>query len=78
MIESGVPHGLDAKRRRKFLESKLRTPDIEKPFSIAYELCKEANTPGYLFSAIALLYKDIVNPLDKVEIKVRQKTIDGI
>ena len=35
----------------------------------------ESNTPGYRFLARALLYEDIVNPLDKVKIKVRERPL---
>ena len=35
----------------------------------------ESNTPGYQFLARALLYEDIVNPLDKVKIKVRERPL---
>lgn len=43
LIESGVPPVLDviSRRRRKFLESKLRTPNVEKEtLYLAHELCR--------------------------------------
>ena len=75
-IESGrqpVQDVLTARRRRKFLESKLRTPNNEKPFHIAFELCREAETPGYRFVAQSLTYQCSINPLDEVKRRVRDK-----
>ncbi len=75
LIESGIPPVLDviAKRRRKFLESKLREPNVEEPFYVAFELCRVANTPGYQFVMKALQYRDNVNPLDIVKMRIREK-----
>ncbi len=75
LIKSGIHpvQNVIASRRRKFLESKLSVPNNEEPFHIAYELCREANTPGYRFVTQALRYEGISNPLEEIKRRVREK-----
>ncbi len=75
LIESGIHpvQNVIASRRRKFLESKLSVPNNEEPFHIAYELCREANTPGYRSVTQALRYEGISSPQEEINRKVREK-----
>ena len=40
---------LISKMRNKFLESKMRSPDLDEPFHYVFELCKRHHTRGYKF-----------------------------
>lgn len=74
-IESGIHPVLDviARRRKKFLKSKLRGTNNEEPFHVVYELCRVAGTPGYRFMTQALTYSCNDNPLEEVKRRVRGK-----
>ena len=64
-IESGIrpiTHVLSV-RRKRFLESKVASPDMEEPFLIVLALCRNANTPGFKFIQNAMQYNCDVNPL---------------
>lgn len=52
-LESGLHPVQDVIARRG---KKLRVPNNEEPFHIAYELCREADTPGYRFMTQAVGY----------------------
>lgn len=68
LIESGI-YPVDyviSNNRKRFLVSKLNRRDIEEPFHFVYNLCMEANTPGYIFIARALQFNNAINPLDKI------------
>ena len=51
LIELGQDTVIDIIRKRRitFLKSKLAAPDEEEPFYYVYQLCREANTPGFRF-----------------------------
>lgn len=76
-IESGIQPVQDviARRRRKFLDAKFEAPNRDEPFHIAFELCREAETPGYRFITQALGYQCNVNPLDEIKCRVREKPL---
>lgn len=65
LIESGIypVHHVISKNRKRFLRSKLVVNDVEEPFTIVYNLCRVANTPGYRFIQNALDFDDNINPL---------------
>ena len=68
LIESGilpVKHVI-AKRRSKFLKSKLEVNDPEHPFNFAFRLCNNGNTPAYQFMSRYLEYNTEHNPLSNV------------
>ena len=74
-IESGinpVNHILSVNRKR-FLESKLASPDTEEPFHFVLELCRSVNTPGYGFLQRVLQFNCDVNPLDMIKESARNK-----
>lgn len=75
LIESGIRPVLDiiSRGRRRFLESKLTAPNEEEPFYIVFDLCRQANTPGYRFLTQALQYDYDVNPHDTIIRMVREK-----
>ena len=75
LIESGINpinHILSVNRKR-FLESKLASPDMEEPFHLVFELCRSANTPGYMFLQRALQFDCNENPLIKIKESARNK-----
>ena len=51
LVEAGIPpvEFLISKMRKNFLESKMRSPDLDEPFHYVFELCKRHNTRGYKF-----------------------------
>ena len=74
-IESGinpVNHLLSVNRKR-FIESKLASPDMEEPFHLVLELCRSVNTPGYRFVQRALQFNCDIDPLEKIIESARNK-----
>lgn len=67
-IESGISpvnHVL-AVRRKRFLETKLNMSVGDEPFHFVYNLCREADTPGYRFIRKSLEFDLHVNPLHRI------------
>ena len=75
LAESGIlpAQFLIASKRKRFLMSKLSTPDREEPFNIVYEMCRAANSPGYKFIENALSFNDQIDPLDNILSEIRNK-----
>ena len=51
LVESGKQPAkyLLKERQKQFITKKMQNRDMEEPFQKAYEMCKNANTPGYKF-----------------------------
>ena len=51
LVESGKPPAkyVINKRIKTFLEKKMERQDMDEPFQIAYEMCRDKNSPGYRF-----------------------------
>ena len=61
------------KRRINFLKSKLSNIDVEEPFHAVYDLCKEANTPGYRFLKKTLELQPEIDPFEKIANMITEK-----
>ena len=68
LIESGIPpvQHVIAKRRSKFLKSKLKLNDPEHPFNFAFRLCSNGSTPAYQFISRYREYDTNSNPFSNV------------
>ena len=51
MVESSIPPFTEVVKKRRYncLKAKVECADIEQPFRIVYEFCRQENTPGYRF-----------------------------
>ena len=78
-IESGIKpvYHVVSVRRKRFLERKLASLDRNEPFHIIFDLCREAETPGFKFIQSAIQYDDNINPLDKIINLVTNKPEDA-
>ena len=75
MIEAGILPVQDIieKRKCKFIKSQREHVDIEKPFQFVYNMCRDANTPGYRCLERSGLPSDDTNGLQKIVNYVREK-----
>ena len=78
-IESGIKpvYHVMRVRRKRFLERKLASLEKNEPFHIVYNLCREANSPGFKFIQSAIQYNTSANPLDCTINLVRYKPEDA-
>ena len=69
LIEAGIPpvKHVIAKRRCKFVKSKLELNDAEQPFIFAFRLCNEGDTQAYRFMSRNLAYNTECNPFSNLE-----------
>lgn len=74
-VEAGIHPVQDKliKRRFEFLRTKLQTRNSDEPLYIIYELCRQANTPGFKFLSHALQHYQQTDPLNKVTSYVRER-----
>ena len=77
LIEAGIPpvQHVIAKRRRKFVKSKLESNDAEQPFIIAYRLCNEGDTKAYRFMSRNLDNNTVVNPFSDLSNIINEKAM---
>ena len=61
------------KRLKTFLEKKMSNRDMEEPFQIAFEMCKNLNTPGYKFLKKVIDESNDSNSLEKIVQVIRSK-----
>ena len=75
LIESGKQPAkyVINKRLKTFLEKKMSNRDMEEPFQIAFEMCKNLNTPGYKFLKKAMDEGNDSNSLEKIVHVMRNK-----
>ena len=75
LIESGKQPAkyVIKKRLKTFLEKKMSNRDMEEPFQIAFEMCKNLNTPGYKFLKKAIDESNDSNSLEKIVQVIRRK-----
>ena len=74
-VEAGI-HPVQDKliqRRFEFLRTKLQTRNSDEPLYIIYELCRQANTPGFKFLSHALQHYQQTDPLNKMTSYVRER-----
>ena len=75
IVESGIPpmEFLLRKKRKIFLKEKLRSHDMDEPFTYVYELCKRHKTRGYKFIQKALDYDIVSDPIQPIRQLIRDK-----
>ena len=75
LIESGKdpPSFIMYKKLKTFIENKMKNRDLEEPFQIVYEMCKNQNSPGFKFIQKAINKNENEISLDSVIHKVRQE-----
>ena len=75
LVESGIPpiHHVLAKRRCKFIKSKLEANDPDQPFTFAFRLLSENNIPVYHFIVKSLQY-NTVNPFSNLIHVINEKS----
>ena len=61
------------KRRLNFLKSKLSNIDLDEPFHAIYDLCKDANTPGYRLLKKTLDMQPVIDPFEKIANMITEK-----
>ena len=76
LMEAAIPpvKHVIAKRRCKFLKSKLESNDAEQPFIIAYRLSNEGDTKAYRFMSRSLEYHTVFNPFIKLANIIDEKS----
>lgn len=75
MIEAGIPpvQNIIAERKYKFIKSQRDHVDTEKPFHFVYNMCREANTPGYRSLERSVSATSDTDGLEKIATYVREK-----
>ena len=75
MIEADIPpvQHLIEKKRYKFIKRKHENIDMQQPYHFVYNLCRDANTPGFRFIERSLLWNSNENPLDNIATYVRER-----
>ena len=63
------------KRRQKFIKTKKESGDVDQPFHVAYQLCREANTPGLKFIEKAVRDENVGDSLRRVVENVQDKAV---
>ena len=79
MLESGIPpvgHIL-AKRKVRYLQTKLDVDDADQPFIWTYRLCRDNNTPAYKSLANSLVYNTLNDPFVNITNSIRVKAMHG-
>ena len=78
MLEAGIipVKDLILRRRNKFLRTKLDNVDLEIPFNMIYNMCRDHNTPGYRFLSNAMQQNEMY-PLNKISEYVRREAINA-
>ena len=78
LVESGIPpiEHVIAKRRYKFLKSKLEENNPDYPFIIAHRLVSENNGPVYQFIRRSLEYNPDINPFSNLVSLLRERGRD--
>ena len=61
LVEAGIPPAKDVilKRRSKYLKSMVDADDRELPFTVAFGMCKDNNTPGFQYISKCIAYEHI-------------------
>ena len=76
MIESGIPPVTEVVKKRRcnfFLKAKIECMDMEQPFRVVYEFCRQENTPGYRFFNKEISSRSDRDTLENIKILIRQK-----
>ena len=60
-------------RLKSFLERKMSHRDMEEPFQIAYEMCRNANSPGFIFLQDSSIRNDNEESLKNVVLSIRNR-----
>ena len=78
MVEAGIPplYSVIENKRKCFMKSKRDRVDTDEPFHLVYQLCREANTPGFRFLERSI-HNEIVNPMEKICDYIREKAASG-
>ena len=73
LVESGKPPAkeLIQKRLKSFLEKKMHERDMEEPFQIVYNMCRNENSPGFKFLQKMASRNTDVDSLEKVSLAIR-------
>ena len=73
LLESGKQPAkyLINRRLKSFLEEKMQNRDMDEPFQIVYEMCKNANSKGFKFMQNAINNSNNVESLEKIADIVR-------
>ena len=77
LVESGIApmQNVVACKRKTFLESKLHEPDLGQPFHFVYNLCQEANTPGYRFLRNSFQFDTTTDQLHGIKQLIMNKPV---
>ena len=59
------------KRLKSFLLKKMLNRDMDEPFQMVYEMCKNANSKGFKFLQKVINSNDTVDSLEKIAISIR-------
>ena len=57
-------------RMKSFLTKKMQNRDMEEPFQIVYEMCKNANSKGFKFLQKVMNGNDALDSLEKITISI--------
>ena len=75
LVESGKQPAkyMINKRLKTFLEKKMSNRDMDEPFQMAFEMCKNSSTPGYKFLKKVIDGGNDNNSLEKIVQVIRSK-----
>ena len=76
MLEAGIVPLRDiiAKKQKSFLISKRENVDMELPFNLVYEMCRDSGTPGFRFLSNVLNQNDQPKSLECIAREVRERS----
>ena len=78
LVEAGIPpiHHVLAKRRQRFIESKMVSNDPDHPFTIVLRLLSDNKIPLYQFISHALQFDTNSNPFSNLKTVINEKAVN--